>query len=66
MSTPDGKLRFVSASMVFWDGLMISINRLCVRISNCSREFLNMNDERLTVYFLISVGSGTGPNTCAS
>ncbi len=37
--------------------------RLCVRISNCSRESLSMNGERITVYLLILVGSGTGPAT---
>src|SRR3989344_8164652 len=36
-----------------------------MRISNCSRESLSMKLERLTVYFLISIGSGTGPTTVA-
>ncbi len=55
----------MSASTVFGVGSMMSISRLCVRISNCSRESLSMNGDRSTVYFAISVGSGTGPATRA-
>jgi len=40
MLTPLGKLRLVSASMTFGEGLRMSISRLCTRISNCSRAFL--------------------------
>src|SRR3990167_2316254 len=36
-----------------------------MRISNCSRESLSMNAARFTVYFLMSMGSGTGPTTSA-
>src|ERR1700730_9901076 len=43
----------------------MSSSRLCVRISNCSRLFLSMCGERLTVNFSILVGSGIGPRTCA-
>src|SRR6478752_2728264 len=43
----------------------MSSRRLCVRISNCSRLFLSMCGERLTVNFSILVGSGIGPRTCA-
>src|ERR1700726_1874831 len=43
----------------------MSSSRLCVRISNCSRLFLSMCGERLTVNFSILVGSGMGPRTCA-
>src|SRR3989344_6028433 len=32
-----------------------------MRISNCSRESLSMNAARLTVYFRMSMGKGTGP-----
>jgi len=64
--TPDGSERFVRASTTFGLGLRMSITRLCVRISNCSRASLCTNVERLTVYFLISVGSGIGPTTVAS
>jgi hypothetical protein len=39
--------------------------RLWVRISNCSRLFLSMCGERLTVNFSMRVGSGMGPRTCA-
>ncbi len=63
MSTPDGKFKSRSASMISWFGLMTSITRLCTRISNCSLAFLCTKLERLTVYLRISVGSGTGPTT---
>ena len=43
----------------------MSINRLCVRISKCSRESLSLNGERITQYTFFSVGSGTGPETVA-
>ena len=46
--------------MTFGAGFKISIMRLWMRISNCSRESLSMNAARLTVYFLMSMGSGTG------
>src|SRR5690606_22288530 len=39
------------------------IRRLCVRISNCSRESLSMWGERSTVKTFRSVGKGTGPDT---
>src|SRR5687768_14899384 len=44
---------------------MMSISRLCVRISNCSRPSLWTNGPRMTVYFSIRVGSGTGPAIAA-
>src|SRR5207244_8651935 len=43
----------------------MSSSRLCVRISNCSRDFLSMCGERSTQYLLILVGSGIGPATLA-
>src|SRR5689334_18909580 len=43
----------------------MSIRRLWIRISKCSRESLSTCGERMTVYFRISVGSGTGPRTFA-
>ena len=64
--TPEGSERLVSASTTFGPGLRISTTRLCIRISNCSRASLKTKVERLTVYFLISVGSGIGPTTFAS
>lgn len=66
MFTPDGNERFVRASTTFGPGFKISITRLCVRISNCSRASLWTNVDRLTVYFLICVGNGIGPTTFAS
>src|SRR5581483_10468067 len=43
----------------------MSISRLWVRISKCSRESLSLNGERITQYTFCSVGSGTGPATVA-
>src|ERR1700730_18332502 len=65
ISTPAGRFNRVRASTVLLVGSIISIRRLCVRISNCSRASLSMNGERITVYLSISVGSGTGPETRA-
>src|SRR5438094_215988 len=46
-------------------GQRASIRRLCVRISNCSRESLSMREERITQDFSIGVGSGVGgPHGC--
>src|SRR3954462_6551107 len=39
----------------------MSSKRLCVRISNCSRDFLSVCGDRSTLYLLILVGSGIGP-----
>src|SRR5260370_20025222 len=61
ISTPAGRFNRVNASTVLLVGSIISIRRLCVRISNCSRASLSINGERITVYLSISVGSGTGP-----
>src|ERR1035437_8357851 len=63
MVTPEGRLRFVRASITFGEGFRISMRRLWIRISNCSRASLWTNVERFTVQRLISVGSGTGPTT---
>ena len=43
----------------------MSIRRLCVRISNCSRESLYLCVARMIVYKLRSVGNGIGPDTPA-
>src|SRR5882724_87891 len=43
----------------------MSIKRLCVRTSNCSRLFLSTCGPRRTVYLRIEVGSGIGPATRA-
>jgi hypothetical protein len=51
MSTPAGSCRRISVSTVRDVGLRMSMSRLCVRISNCSRESLSMNGERMTVNF---------------
>src|SRR6266542_1933084 len=49
MSTPAGRSRRMSESTVFGVGEWMSISRLCVRISKCSRESLSLNGERITV-----------------
>src|SRR5579863_7104190 len=43
----------------------MSSSRLCVRISNCSRDFLSTCGDRNTVVMLREVGSGIGPATLA-
>src|SRR5207244_8517540 len=64
-STPALRSSFISASSVCCVGSRMSSSRLCVRISNCSRDFLSMCGERSTQYLLIFVGSGIGPATFA-
>jgi len=48
----------IKASTVFGVGSRMSISRLCVRISKCSRESLYLCGERMTQYTFFSVGSG--------
>src|ERR1700730_13386131 len=61
ISTPGGKLiPLLRASMVLPVGCRISMSRLCVRISNCSRDFLSMCGQRSTVKRSMRVGSGMG------
>ncbi|EFM50013.1 hypothetical protein HMPREF0299_6005 [Corynebacterium matruchotii ATCC 14266] len=64
-STLAGRSMRMSASTVFGVGSRMSIKRLCVRISKCSRESLYLWGERITAYTFFSVGSGTGPTTRA-
>ena len=45
----------------FGVGLRMSMRRLCVRTSKCSRESLSLNGLRITQYTFFSVGRGTGP-----
>lgn len=47
--------------MVFGVVSRMSINRECVLISNCSREFLCTNVDLFTVNFSVFVGNGIGP-----
>src|SRR3954462_5960196 len=66
MSTPAGRWsRRWSESTVLGEGWWMSISRLCVRISKCSRESLSLKGLRITTYTFFSVGSGTGPETVA-
>src|SRR6266581_5589136 len=65
MSTPAGRSSRISESTVFGVGSMMSIRRLCVRISKCSRESLYLCGDLMTQYTDFSVGSGTGPATRA-
>src|SRR5205085_258787 len=64
-STPAGKSSFIRASTVCGVGSRMSSSRLCVRISNCSRDFLSTCGDRRTVNLLMMVGSGMGPATRA-
>src|SRR5581483_2401595 len=61
MSTPAGRSSRISWSIVFGVGLRMSMRRLCVRTSKCSRESLSLNGLRMTQYTFFSVGRGTGP-----
>jgi hypothetical protein len=42
---------------------MMSMSRLCVRISKCSRLSLYLCGDRITQNTFFSVGRGTGPAT---
>src|SRR5262245_26088721 len=64
-STLAGRSMRMSASTVLGVGSRMSMSRLCVRISKCSRESLYLCGERMTQYTFFSVGSGTGPTTRA-
>src|SRR5215210_2019416 len=64
-STPAARSSFISASTVCGVGSTMSSTRLCVRISNCSRDFLSTCGDRFTVNRSIWVGSGMGPRTRA-
>src|SRR6188472_1586981 len=61
MSTPAGRSSRISESTVFGVGEWMSMSRLCVRTSKCSRESLSLNGLRITQYTFFSVGRGTGP-----
>src|SRR5215212_11578537 len=61
MSMPAGRSSRISWSIVFGFGLWMSMRRLCVRTSKCSRESLSLNGLRITQYTFFSVGRGTGP-----
>ena len=65
IKTPAGTTRRLRASTVRAFGSVISMMRLCVLISNCSRDFLSIHEERLTVYISRRVGNGIGPATLA-
>src|SRR4029078_2407539 len=60
-STPAGRYSVISASTVCGVGSKMSIRRLCVRSSNCSRDFLSTCGDRSTVHLFFAVGSGIGP-----
>src|SRR5207248_7809456 len=60
-STPADRSSFMRASSVCCVGSRMSSSRLCVRISNCSRDFLSTCGERSTQYLFFIVGNGIGP-----
>lgn len=63
--TSGARSSLVSESTVSGVAATMSSIRVWIRISNCSRESLLMCGERSTVYFLMCVGSGTGPRMSA-
>src|ERR1700712_296271 len=65
MLTSAGRSSRMSESTAFGVGSMMSMSRLCVRISKCSRLSLYLWGERMTAITFFSVGSGTGPTTWA-
>src|SRR5690606_28031900 len=65
MFTSAGRSSRMSESTAFGVGSMMSMSRLCVRISKCSRLSLYLCGERMTQKTFFSVGSGTGPTTVA-
>src|SRR5690606_7862047 len=65
MLTSAGRSRRISESTAFGVGSTMSIRRLWVRISKCSRLSLYLWGDRMTHTTFFSVGSGTGPTTVA-
>src|SRR5665648_478230 len=65
MLTSAGRSRRINESTALGVGSTMSIRRLWVRISNCSRLSLYLCGERMTTKTFFSVGSGTGPTTVA-
>src|SRR5450756_201099 len=65
MLTSAGRSRRINESTALGVGSTMSIRRLWVRISNCSRLSLYLCGERITTKTFFSVGSGTGPTTVA-
>ena len=63
MSTPEARSNFISASTVCGVGSKISINLLCVLVSNCSLLFLSICGYLNTVKTSFFVGRGIGPFT---
>src|SRR5437588_11169498 len=61
-STPAGRSTFVSASTVCARESRMSITRLWVFSSNCSRDFWSTCGERNTVQRDDFVGNGIGPD----
>ena len=62
MFTPLGNVKFLSASNTFGLASITSISLLCTLTSYCSFDLLFTKVDLLTVYFLISVGRGVGPD----
>ena len=65
MLTSAGRSSRMSESTAVGVGSMMSIRRLCVRISKCSRLSLYLCGDRITQNTFFSVGRGTGPTTVA-
>src|SRR5690606_19354 len=65
MLTSAGRSRRMSESTALGVGSTMSIRRLWVRISKCSRLSLYLWGDRMTQTTFFSVGRGTGPTTVA-
>src|SRR5699024_10097014 len=65
MLTSAGRSRRISESTALGVGSTMSMRRLWVRISKCSRLSLYLCGDRMTQKTFFSVGSGTGPPTVA-
>lgn len=61
METPAGRSRFERESIVLGEGSIISIRRLCTRVSKCSCESLSVNGDLRDEIRVLLVGSGVGP-----
>src|SRR5699024_7982064 len=63
ISTAYGRSNLINESTVCGVGLRMSINRVCVRISNCSLASLYLCGDLRSVKTFLSVGNGIGPDT---
>ena len=65
MSTPDGRSNFINDSTVLGVELTISTTLLWTFVWNCSLDFLSIKGDLKTVYTVLFVGKGIGPEIIA-